>query len=184
MKSLFSKMWLSSAVIITLVCGLIYAVAQQNLRQNANDPQIQLAEDMAKSMESGKSNGMIFPPSVDISQSLAIFVMNYDDAGTLLNGTAQLGETHLSVPKGVLEFTKQHGQDRVTWQPKAGVRAAIVAVHYGGNKPGVIVVGRSLREVEKREHQLAMIVGIGWVSLLLCASIVPAILGRPSSQKK
>ena len=39
--------WLPLGVAVTLVCALIYATVQQNYRQSANDPQIQMAEDAA-----------------------------------------------------------------------------------------------------------------------------------------
>jgi hypothetical protein len=39
--------WLPLAVAITILAGLVYATVQQSLRQGANDPQIQLAEDTA-----------------------------------------------------------------------------------------------------------------------------------------
>jgi hypothetical protein len=41
------KYWLLIVIIVTGICGLIYGVVQQDIRQGANDPQIQMAEDAA-----------------------------------------------------------------------------------------------------------------------------------------
>jgi hypothetical protein len=41
------------AVLATLCCGLVYALVQQDLRQSANDPQIQMAQDAARALDSG-----------------------------------------------------------------------------------------------------------------------------------
>ena len=35
--------WFPLAVVATAFCGLVYVAVQQELRQNANDPQIQMA---------------------------------------------------------------------------------------------------------------------------------------------
>ena len=40
--------WLPLAVASTGMCLLVYATVQQNYRQSLNDPQIQMAEDAAK----------------------------------------------------------------------------------------------------------------------------------------
>ena len=37
--------WLAIAAATTVVCGLVYLSVQQVMRQSANDPQIQIAED-------------------------------------------------------------------------------------------------------------------------------------------
>ena len=45
--------WLPFAVVVTAFCALAYATVQQSLRQAANDPQIQMAEDTAASLNGG-----------------------------------------------------------------------------------------------------------------------------------
>ncbi|MDB5133834.1 MAG: hypothetical protein JWP37_437, partial [Mucilaginibacter sp.] len=45
--------WFGYAVVITLLCGIIYIVAQQNFRQAANDPQVQLAQEAANAINNG-----------------------------------------------------------------------------------------------------------------------------------
>ena len=47
-EALFS--WLPLAVAIIIMSGLVYVVAQQNYRLTANDPQIQIAQDIAAAL--------------------------------------------------------------------------------------------------------------------------------------
>jgi hypothetical protein len=46
----FFRSWLPLAVVIVALCEQAYLTAQQLLRQGANDPQIQLSEDFAASL--------------------------------------------------------------------------------------------------------------------------------------
>src|SRR5438270_7168527 len=46
--------WLPVALAITVLSGLVYVAVQQDLRQGANDPQIQMAEDAAVQLEAGQ----------------------------------------------------------------------------------------------------------------------------------
>ena len=117
----FLRSWLPLAVVIVAMSGLVYLTLQQVLRQGANDPQIQLSEDLAASLTSGKSPSAEFPAQqVEISTSLAPFVMIFDDDGKLLRSNALLDGNPPQYPAGVFEYVRQHGQDRVTWQPREG----------------------------------------------------------------
>jgi len=174
--------WLPLAVVVVLLCGLVYLTVQQSLRMGANDPQIQMAEDAAASLAAGGTPVSILPTSqLDISSSLAPFLVVYSDTGEplassgLLNGTAPL------LPAGIFDYTRQKGEDRVSWQPESGVRVAAVVVAYGGSQPGFVLAGRSLREVEIREGQIEQISGIAMLVTLagslfavgLCELILP-----------
>jgi len=50
--------WLPLAVATTLLCGLIYAVLEYDLRSGADDPQIQMAEDAATRLDAGTATGL------------------------------------------------------------------------------------------------------------------------------
>ena len=76
---------------ITLVCGLVYLVVQQNYRLSANDPQIQIAEDTADLMEKGASPAAMIPDhTVDIAKRLAPYAIVYDNQGKVLAYSAVL----------------------------------------------------------------------------------------------
>jgi hypothetical protein len=47
--------------------------------------------------------------------------------------------------------------DALTWMPASGVRSAIVVVAYNG---GYVLAGRSLTQVELRETDLEVVVGL------------------------
>ena len=78
-QSKLLKSFIPLAVAITLVCGLIYVSVQQVLRQSANDPQIQIAEDVSGALSTGVPPQAIANPNgTDLKKSLATFIIVYD----------------------------------------------------------------------------------------------------------
>lgn len=149
--------WLAAAFIITVIFGTIYGSIQQVLRQGANDPQIQLAEDAATQITFGNTPDTSKWPTVNIASSLAPFIVIYDIQGNPTAGSGQLDGHLPSIPKGVL--THADPENKITWQPKDGVRIAAIS-HAAGNS--YVVVGRNLREVENRESQVFLLSAVGW----------------------
>jgi hypothetical protein len=172
------RQWLPLAVAITALCGLVYLAVQQELRQAANDPQIQIAEDAALALENGSAAGTRVPTEkTAIENSLAPFVMLFDDRGEVVGSSATLhGETP-QLPAGILDYVRTHGEDRVTWQPEPGVRIAAVVVRVKGARPGFVLAGRSLREVEAREDNALLEAGVAWI-VSMAASLVACALGE------
>ena len=151
--------WLPLAVITFAFCGLVYAAVQQSLRIGANDPQVQLAEDTAAAIARGANPVSLVPPSnIDIAASLAPFMVVYDETGSVVTASGQLHGANLALPAGVLDYVKANGEDRITLQPEQGVRIAAVIVPVSGAKPGYVLAGRSLREVESRIDQFGLLV--------------------------
>jgi len=66
-------------------------------------------------------------------------------------------------PAGVFDFAKTNGEHIVTWQPQTGVRMAMVILHSNSFPVSFIAAGRSLQEVEIREHNLVTMILIGWI---------------------
>ena len=56
------------------------------------------------------------------------------------------------------------------------LRFASVVQSYGGQNPGYIVTGRSLREIENRIKAMTMAIGLGWIITLLASLIVSLLL--------
>jgi hypothetical protein len=157
--------WFPIALIVTVLIGLIYITTQQNLRQGANDPQIQIAEDTAMALAGGASAESLSSESgTNPETSLATFVTVYDKDGRIIGTTAKLGQDDLVLPKGVLDYTAKHTENRVTWQPKASVRIAAVIRHYRtpSGDTGFVLVGRNLREVERRQNILLIYCACAW----------------------
>jgi len=103
----------------------------------------------------------------------------------VLYSNTQLHGKTPKLPQGVLAYTKAHQQDRLTWEPQAGVRIAAVVMYYHGlNQTGYILVGRSLREIEKREQMLTVQVVAGWLITLFASLLAVIVLHHIVSYKK
>jgi len=156
--------WLPMAIIITLLSGLCYGTIRQNIRQSADDPQIEMAEDTATALTTGISPQSIIPAGkIDIAESLALYIIIYNESGYPLIASGELDNQIPVIPSGVLKYASLHGQDRLTWQPKPGVRSAIVVIPFKGNPSGFVLAGRSLREIEKREDHIFNMVFWTWL---------------------
>jgi hypothetical protein len=171
------KSWLPLAVVVTVVFAFIELIVQQSLRSGANDPQIQMAEDLAQALADQRSTSSLLPEGqVDITTSLAPYIILFDSQGNPTDSNARLHGEIPRLPPGVLEYTRQHGQDRITWQPEPGVRSATVIVAIEQGKRGFVLAGRSLREVELRESQLEIQVLFGWLTGLLASLFAIVVL--------
>jgi len=180
-KNVF-KIWLPFVVTITAFCALTYATVQQSYRQNANDPQIQMAYDTADAIVDGKNVESILPvDKVSAAKSLAPFLIIYDQNGNVTASSVVLDGQTPKLPDGVLDSTKKLGENRVTWQPKDGVRIAAVIVPY---KDGFVLAGRNIREVEVREAQLTTFAGLTWILALFATLVVIAFGEYFLSEKK
>lgn len=162
---------------VSLICLLIYTLMQQNLRISANDPQIQMAEDTVGIMSSGKYPMEVTEDKkVDMAASLAPFLIIYDDSGTPILSSATLNGIIPIPPSGVFSYVRQHGEERLTWQPQRGVRIAAVVERYTGKSSGFVIAGRSLREVERRDVTLFHQMIAGWIIIIAAITVIPLIL--------
>jgi hypothetical protein len=175
------KNWLPFAIVTAGLCGLVYLTVQQSLRMGANDPQIQMAEDAASNLAGGASVESVVPAAkVDLANSLALFIMVFDDSGNVVASSAALHGVTPAYPIGVLDYARQHGEDRVTWQPEVGVRMATVVVRY---ENGFVLAGRSLREVEIRENNVERISGIALLAIW-AVTLLAVVAGELLMRKK
>lgn len=163
------RMWFPIAVGLTVACGLVYCTVQQVLRQDANDPQIQFAEDLVRPLNAGRTpQSLMGTNRTDLSVTLAAFAAITDAEGVPVAYSTTLGGQPPKIPAGVFEYVKAHGQDRFTWEPEEGLRIATVVDRYeNASSSGFVITGRSLREVEKREHALMLQVLTGWLAGLV-----------------
>jgi hypothetical protein len=173
-----ARIWLPVAAGLTILAGTAYAALQQDLRQSANDPQIQLAEDAAAALATGVQPDSVLPAQhVDLGASLAPFVMVFDANGRVLASSGLLEGATPTLPNGVLQNAGEHGHSRLTWQPRPGVReATVIQAVKGAPQARYVLAARSLREVDDRETNAEEVVGLGWLASL-AASLVAAALG-------
>jgi hypothetical protein len=170
MKYAFLSSVLSQLAIITLALIILYACVQQTYRTGANDPQIQIAQDIATRLSAGRSVDHYFTgDTLDISSSLSVFAALYNSAGQPVMATGYLNGKMPQLPSGVFGFANQWGENRISWQPQQGVRIAMVIQKVSSSDIGFVGVGRSLKEVEIRENNLGRMILIGW---LICIGIL------------
>lgn len=160
---------LGAVLTVTIIFGTIYATVQQSLRLSANDPQIQIAEDMAAQLDSDRQLPASPDRKVDVTKSLAPFYAIYNKAGRLVSSNTDLGNIP-AVPVGVLQRAAGREYNVVTWQPTDKLRFAAVTV---ASQQYYVLSARSLREVEKREDRTMLLASLGWLASLvvLAASV-------------
>ncbi len=160
------------AVVITCLSGLIYLTVQQNIRMGANDPQIQIAEDVSAQLATGQNPQYFVPQTtIELSKSLATYIMVFDRNGKLIASSVTLDGKQPAVPPGVFASTKDSTskETRFTWEPQNGIRSAVVVDYYQGPVPGFVLIGRNIREVEIREDQQERIVLVAWFITMLAS---------------
>ena len=169
------RQWLPIAVAVTAVSGLTYLAVQQGYRNGLDDPQVQLAQDGAARLGAGAAPAsVVTSPNVDAANSLAPFVAVFGADDALLASNFTIDSMLPKPPGGVLATARSAGRDRVTWQPRTGVRIASVSV---ATKDGrVVLAGRNMSEVEARIDNLTTIVALGWaVALAVIFAVVLAL---------
>lgn len=146
--------WIPLAVAITVLALTGYVMVQQVLRQSANDPQIQIANDTAAAL--GRGETIPTAALVAIESSLAPFTMTFDASGRVVTSQGLLGGKVPVLP-GIPQRAGEHRELRFTWAPEPTVRIAAVVVAYDGSGGGFVLAGRSLKEVERRDETIAML---------------------------
>ncbi len=157
----------AAALLVTILSGLIYVSVQQSHRSGANDPQLQIARDISGRLKNNKAiDQLMAGDTVEISKSLAVFIVLYDMNGEPIRSNGLLDGKLPQIPKGVFDFTRRHGEDAISWQPRRGVRMATVVESVQAGEIGFVAVGRSLQEVEKRVGSLTTMILIGWLACI------------------
>lgn len=156
-------------IAITGVSTLIYVSVQQMYRQELNDPQIQIVRDAEVALLSGKSPAEVVGRAelFDVQKSLKPFVAIYDTSKKVLESNASVGNQPPQPPIGVFAYAKTHGENRVTWQPNASTRIALVVRPVATNTGWYVASGRNMEDAENRLVHLRNSLILGTCSLLL-----------------
>ncbi len=164
------------AAIATVLALALYVIPQQVLRTGADDPQIEMATNLAARLDyygvtDGLRQGELINSGgvVNMARSLSPFLIVYDDQGRPLGSTAQLDGLTPTPPAGVFDYVRTHGEERVTWRPIAGsraVRIAAVVERVDGPQPGFVLAGRSLSEVQSRIGHVQNLAGLAWLAMM------------------
>ena len=155
---------IAAIVVVTVLFGTIYVVAQQLDRLSANDAPLRLASQVLAELREGQKSTLDAQPHVDLARSLAVFVVVEDAQGRSSDGSGFLRGSLVSLPTGVLASAARSGKDDVTWQPSAGLRFATVTLKVGNQ---FVSAGQSLRPSEDRDGTFRLLVGLGWLAAML-----------------
>ena len=153
----------TASALFCLVILLVYATVQQTYRSAANDPQMQLARDIAEDIKYTREYRYYLNTTIDPRQSLGTFMQLYNEKGQLLFSGGTINGKAPQIPKGVLENANQYSENAVTWQPAADVRLATVAEYTMKPDTAYVVVARSMQEVELRESRLTQMIILSWI---------------------
>ena len=168
--------------IVTVIAGGIYVSVQQTYRNNANDPQIDAAEQIADLLSQGAPAQAILgqSSSVDIAKNLSLFIIIFDKDTKPVSASGKLNGQIPVPPKGVFDSLKNRDENKFTWEPEKGTRVAGV-IRKASEGKGYVLAGRNLREVQKRVRQLEIIVGLVWFSLLILCALLTLVLSKLNS---
>ncbi|TXN32472.1 hypothetical protein [Lacisediminihabitans profunda] len=156
--------WLAGAVVLTALFGSLYIALQQGERLGADDAPARLASQVASELRGGYRSALS-PRTVDLSSSLAAFVIVYDSGDRPVSGNGELDGRLASVPRGVLDDTRRdRSVHHVTWQPGPGLRFSTVEVAVGQR---VVLAGQSLAPTEARIDSLGLLIAAGWAGTMV-----------------
>lgn len=160
---------LALAVVLSLMGGAAAVVIDQMMRVGeGNQPQTEMANWYAGEIGAGVAPDDGIPPGyVDLASSLQPFVIFYDDQGRPVKGTGYLDQHLPTPPAGVFDSVREQGLEKVTWQPRAGVRLASVIRRVDGKTPGFVLAARSLRLVEEQKSVLWWMAFGVWATVML-----------------
>ena len=176
------RVWLPIAVAVTAASGLTYLAVQQSYRNGLDDPQVQLATDGAARLSAGATPASLAnSPTVEAADGLAAFVAVFGADDAVLASGATVDGAPPKPPAGVLATARSAGRNRVTWQPRPGVRIASVRVAAKDGR--VVLAGRNMREVEARIDDLTRIVALAWAAALIAVFVTVAVVEMLAGRK-
>lgn len=169
-------------LILVVICSIIFVAiactARGVLRQQANDPQVEVTEQVASIIRQGAPLEVIISGAeeIDLADSNALFVMIYDKDKNLVGSSATLNGQPISIPGESLDMARNDVDYRFTQEPQEGMRLALVSKAV--DDKAYVVAGRSLAEFERRADNLNQPLWIGWVISVLLSLFLATLL-RP-----
>lgn len=162
---------------ITLLAGVAYVNDQQSWRMMANEPQEWLAQSAANNAALNATS-TVAAEQVAIERDEAPYVILYDAKRAAVSGTGYLHGVLPQLPNGVFDAAARASVNRLTWQPEAGVRQALVILPIKGGPlaGGFAVSGRSLAYTEWQESQLTQRWLLGWLASAFGILVISCLL--------
>ncbi len=185
----FLRVWIPIAIAVTGVCFMSFGIVEQVYRQSLNDPQVQIAEDIALQLENGAKPNLIVASTTKISvaTSLRTYVVVYDKDLSPIVWTGEFDGKPPAPPAEIFADAKGpasagSGENRTIWEPEEGIRSAVVVVHVL-KTDGYVLAGRNTREVEDRIWDSQVYVLLGWL-ITLALTLFASWIGSRSAAGK
>jgi hypothetical protein len=165
-------------VVTVLAAVIVYQFA---LKQPANHPQAEVAAAAVARLNAGAEPGSVVPANKVEIGSPDLYVMVLDSNRTVLATSAHLNGETVVPPAGVFDYVRDHGDDRLTWQPAPGVRSAIVVEAFRG---GFVVAGRTLSDPENLEGPLVRMAIVAWLGVVVIGAVVLVMAIRKPEERQ
>jgi hypothetical protein len=119
-----------------------------------------------------------------MARSLSPFLIVYDGQGRPIATQGLLAGQTPAPPRGVFDYVRQHGEERISWQPVLGgvrgVRIAAViqkVANASGSGAAYVLAGRNMREVEAREALVGQLATLTWIGMMAVIVLGTAAFG-------
>lgn len=165
------RRWLPVAIATSVLAFAGLLSWHQQLRAAVDAAPRKLAHDAALGIVAGQGIRAWMPPPIALESGEGLFLAAYDTGGRPLWSSARLRGALPAPPAGVFAHAVG-GEHRLSWQPAAGIREALVIVPLPGR--GYLLAGQSLHEAEARKTQ---VMGL-WLGAWLLA-LLSSLLATP-----
>lgn len=175
------RAWLPLAVVITAIFLAIYCSSQYIVRSFAVEEQVKIAADVVRYLnEGGNPMALNANVPVDIEKTLSPYIVFYTLDILPMTSSVVIDNERPILPFGVYAHVKERGEHRLTWQPKPGLRQAVVLNYLDGPTAGYLLVGKSLKEAERTICGLWYILSVMWAITMLVSFFVVSVVNKKS----
>jgi hypothetical protein len=168
-------------VIIFLAISSTLVITQQTVRTLSDSQLLDISANLVQNIEKNPAVLQSIPQeqTVDPSKVNDIFLQIYNDDKTVqFSNLALEGAEKPRVPDGVLDFAKQYGKNTITWAPKKDTRLGITARRFGGEKPGYVLVGKSMRSTDALVLKILNVAGFAFLASTAIILAVSLLVSR------
>ena len=172
------------AATLPLICGTIAILfatiaSHQVIRMGVDSRLSVIAQDAGTELVSGALiSPLVAGKIIQIKKSGSAFLSILDNDGKILGTNGSLEGVDLIPPKGVLEYTRAHTEERVTWEPQQGVRIATVLRYIAGETPMYVVAGVSLAEAQRQICLIRQLALLAWIFMCVVCIVISYILNK------
>ena len=163
----------------------IYIVFQQYIRSSANDNPDRITRNVWPIVYNGTMK-QFYDTQGEISDLNYPFGIIFDSQGGAGDSPLRVLGKPITLPQGVFDYAKTHGDDRITWEPLIGSRFAAVITYVptfiagqslstttGRTGDLYILTAVSLHESELHADETGLLLLKGWIiSIILSVAVI------------